>query len=439
MGRLVCVCTLCVLFSAPARALPTAEARGAELERLLADEARLEWMLELARLQNPALRAAQSATRAASARSDAASDFPDPELKYEQWGVPLSRPYALNRADTIMLGMRQALPAPGVARARGRVASTEAALAADEARTLEREVLMRLRLAYAALLESEHALAVQIEHVQLVERMVTQLRTDYEIGRGSQQDLLQMMVELSRLHNDLAETRQQRESSRALLNTLAARDPGAPLGAPSAAPPGDPGLDLAELVEHVDERRPELASARHQVERSERAAELAQHTARRPAFTVGLDYWYMPLAATQHAYGAMLSMSLPWLNPRHRATLRAAEHELTAERQQLAATSRQARYELHDAAARLQAASESLQIIERELLPQAERSLESARAQFGVGRGNLLSLLDTLRSYFGIRLQHARAQARLSSTRAELELAAGLPLEPESRAAGGQP
>lgn len=439
MRILVRVCSLVVLFAAPARAAPASEGRHAELERLLADEARLDWLIELARLRNASLRASRAEVAAASAGSSAAAGFPDLELKYEQWGVPLNRPYALNRADTVMLGLRQAFPAPGVAGARERLAKMDAAVAADGSRELERELLLRLRLAFAAYYESERALEVQVEHVGLVERMVAQLRTDYEIGRGTQQDVLQMVVELSRLHNEIAELRQQRESSRVLLNTLAARDPGATLGPPSPAPAAAPGPDLKSLIAQVDEQRPELAAARHQVERSELNVELARHGARRPAFMVGADYWYMPLAGTQHAYGAMLSMSLPWLNPRNRAAVRAAEHGLAAERGKLEAASQLARYELHDAAARLEAASESLRIIEQELLPQAERSLETARAMFGVGRGNLLTLLDTLRAYFGVRLQHARAQARVSGARAELELAAGVAPQHSPAERGAQP
>jgi cobalt-zinc-cadmium efflux system outer membrane protein len=439
MRILVRVCSLVVLFAAPARAAPASDGRHAELDRLLANEARLDWMIELARLQNPALRASHAEVAAASAGVSAAAGLPDLELKYEQWGVPLNRPYALNRADTVMLGVRQAFPAPGVVGARERLAKMDAALVADEASELERELLLRLRLAYAAYYESERALEVQGEHVELVERMVAQLHTDYEIGRATQQDVLQMGVELSRLHNEIAELRLQRASSRVLLNTLAARDPGAALGPPPPAPAAPPAPDLKSLTAQADERRPELTAARHQIERSALSVELARYSARRPAFMVGADYWYMPLADTQHAYGAMLSMSLPWLNPRNRAAVRAAELGLAAERGKLEAASQKARYELHDAAARLEAVSESLRIIEQELLPQAERSLETARAMFGVGRGNLFTLLDTLRAYFGVRLQHARAQARVSSARAELELAAGVTSEPSAPERGAPP
>ena len=35
-------------------------------------------------------------------RVPAAGRLPDLELKYEQWGVPLRRPYALDESDTVM-------------------------------------------------------------------------------------------------------------------------------------------------------------------------------------------------------------------------------------------------------------------------------------------------------------------------------------------------
>jgi outer membrane protein TolC len=73
----------------------------------------------------------------------------------------------------------------------------------------------------------------------------------------------------------------------------------------------------------------------------------------------------------------------------------------------------------------LEAANASLTVIEQTLLPQAEQSLEATKSAFRDAQTNLLSLLDSLRSYFQIRLEHSRAVARVMAQLASVEFASG--------------
>jgi cobalt-zinc-cadmium efflux system outer membrane protein len=396
-----------------------------ELDEQLAREARLSWIERAALARHPALQESSARITAASARATAADRLPDLELKYEQWGVPLSRAYALNRADTLMLGLRQALPAPGTRAALGRASAEEVQIAAHQRRALQRDLLLRVRRVYFDYFAADRALRVQLEHVAVAEQVVSQVRSAYETGGGDQQGVLKVLVELARLHNELAELRQQRESSRLMLNALMARAPDAALG-----PPVEPERPLAkpdrsELERARGRGRPELAAAQGAIRRSQAALDAANHAARRPSFVVGADYWLMPTQDTAHAYGAMVSMSLPWLNAARRADVREAEQLVSAERHAAETLEIATAFELHDAIARLEAASASLEIIETSLAPQAEKSLEAAKAAFALGQANLLALLDSLRAYFQVRLEHSRALSRVLAQLASLEFASG--------------
>ena len=92
----------------PARAADEPPALAA-----LAREASLDAIVTLALARNPDL--AEDRARMASARAltDQASRLPDLQMKYEQWGVPLSSPLALRMSNAVMLGLSQTLPAPG--------------------------------------------------------------------------------------------------------------------------------------------------------------------------------------------------------------------------------------------------------------------------------------------------------------------------------------
>ena len=400
----------------------------------LARSARLETILRVALERNRDLAESQARGRAAAARSQAAARLPDLEAKYEQWGVPLARPYALDQANTLMLGVRQTFPAWGSLAARGRAAAEDAASAQDAARARRQELAAQVRRTYASYYAADQELHLHLEHVGLTSRVLELARLNQRTGHGSLQDTLRLELELTRLHTDLARLEREQRSSRALLNALMDRPTEAPLG-----PPEDLSVtaatDVAALERSIDASRPEVVAAARGVRRSEALLDGAHRSARYPNIMVGLDYWYMPTFADfHHGYGAMVGINLPWLSERHRDEEREAEQTIVADRHALESTKNTVRYELRDAAARVDSARQSFTIIDQDLLAQAKRSLEATQSAYAAGQGDAVGLLDALRSYLQVRIERVRALAELASSQADLERAAGtLTVEGEKR------
>jgi outer membrane protein, heavy metal efflux system len=405
--------------SASHRSMPAAD--DAELERT----AHLPTILRLALDRNRDVAENQARAAAAEAHGRAASRLPDLEIKYEQWGVPLSRPYALDSAQTLMLGVRQTFPAWGTLDARGRAAAEEAGSARDTSRARRQEVAAQVRRTYATYYRADQELRLHLEHVGLTSRVLELAHLNQRTGHGSLQDVLRLELEMTRLHTDVARIERERRSSRALLNALMDRPPEAPLG-----PPEDltvvPATEIASLERSIDANRPEIGAATRAVRRGEALLDGARSAARFPNVMVGLDYWYLPTLPDLHqAYGAMVGINLPWLSGRHGDEEREAEQTLHAEEDALESTQNAVRYELHDAAARLESARQSFTIIDQELLAQARRSLEATQSEYAAGHGDAVGLLDALRSYLQVRIERVRALAELASSQADLERAAG--------------
>ena len=158
---------------------------------------------------------------------------------------------------------------------------------------------------------------------------------------------------------------------------------------------------LAASERALDERRPELMAAARAVTRTEAALDASKREATLPTIMVGADYWYMPTLEMRHGYGAMLTVSLPWLNPRHRDEVKSAEQLLAAERSALGAQRASARYQLHDAAAKVRAARAALSILHARVLPDARRAYESAEAQLQAGHGDVGALVEAARALPG--------------------------------------
>ena len=404
---------------AQSRPLPSGD------ESQLARSASLPTILRVALERNRDLAENQARTRAAEARRRAASRLPDLEAKYEQWGVPLARPFALNRADTLMLGVRQAFPAWGSLDARGRAAAEDAGSAQEAERARRQEVAAQVRRTFATYYRADQELRLHLEHVGLTSRVLELARLNQRTGHGRLQDVLRLELELTRLHTDIARIEREQHSSRALLNALMDRSSDAPLGPPEELVVA-PATDVAALESGLDANRPEIGAAARAIRRSEATLDEARRSARIPSLMVGLDYWYMPMNPdTRHGYGAMVSINLPWLSGRRRDQQREAEQMVRAEQHALESTRNAVRYELRDAAARLAAARQTFAIIDQNLLAQARRSLEATQAGYATGQGDAVAMLDALRSYLQVRIERLRALAELASSQADLERAAG--------------
>lgn len=381
-------------------------------------------LLEEARARNPDLAEARSRAEAAQGRAHAAGRYPDLEVKGELWGVPLRRPYAVGDADTIMIGLRQSIPPLGTVELRARAGDEEAEVSALALGVRGLEIEVQVRRAFVDLWRAERALELRLEHAELAERTLELGRVGYQTGHATQRDVLRLSVELSRVHVAHEASTQQRDSARALLNALLGRHPDAPLGTPVLPPP--PSLEIREGIgPRSSAVRPELAAAGHVIRQAEARLEEARRAARWPSFMVGLDYWYMPTREMHHAYGAMVAMSLPWLNLRHRDEEREAEATLAAQHQALASATFALEYQARDALLRRAAAAAALSRIVKELVPLAGESYEAALASFTTGQGDALGVLDALRTLIDVRSEQIEAQSRLFLSDADLRRAVG--------------
>jgi outer membrane protein TolC len=403
-------------------------ASGAQLapaeEEDLAAHATLDAILKIALARNFDLAEETARVQASVAEIGAMGRLPDLELKYEQWGVPLTRPWALDEANMLMLGLRQAFPAPGSLDAESRVAAESAEIALTGLRTRRLDIADQVRRAFFEYVLATHEREIHLDHAALAERSVELVRAQFRAGRATENDVLRLGIALTKFHQDVSTIEQRRDSAAALLDALMGRDISAPLGPPADLVPQEIQISEAELARLAD-GRPELAGAQHTLERSRAQLDGAERTANRPAFMLGLDYWYEPMGDTHHAYSLMASMTLPWLNPGRHEKEHAAAQSVIADSRALDSVHSVIRFQVHDAYLRYTAARFTFLIIDRETLPRTKRAYETAQTQYSAGGGDALALLDAQNAYLDARLDRERALVGLVVTIATVERAVG--------------
>jgi cobalt-zinc-cadmium efflux system outer membrane protein len=405
----------------------------------LATRAELAPMVRLALARNPELLEARARVEELLARVPGTTRLPDLELKYEQWGVPLARPYALDDADTLMIGVRQTFPASGTRDAEERAVTEDARAAFFELRARQLDVVRQVKRAYLEYYLAGREYQVHLEHLALTSRVLELSHDLFRLGRLSEQDVLRLQLEVSQQHRDLATVQQRQHSAAAMLNTLMGRSLDASLGPAAELAPHELHLDRQRVEAAALAHRPELVAGQHVVLGRQAGVDKAERAASWPTLMLGLDYMYMPADESPHGYGAMVSINLPWLNGKYQDDLELAERGKVVASRALDAETSAIRYQLRDAWVRYEAALDAYRVTSDDVLPAAQRSFDAAQASFGTGRGDALSLLDASRSLLQVRLDKERAQVALEASIADLERAVGADVADVTGAEGTQP
>lgn len=365
---------------------------------------------------NPELAEASSGARAAEAGVRGAGALPEPMLSYQAWQQPWSRPLDPTATNMHMIGIRQSLPFPGQLGIAERAARSEAEARRDDVRARRLAVQAQVAHAYVAWWRAREELRIHLEHAKLAERTLAAVEARYGTGGGRQGDILRAQTDLHRLHADVEGIQEILRASEALL--------AAAMGTPDETlpPPSPPDMTLPAS----SSERPELAAARARAERAETAARLADRARRAPELMVGFDYMLMP--GMPDAYSVMLQVGVPWFSSRRASEADRAAAEAQAARAAAAAAGNAARYERVEAQARAQAAKAQLAVLEDDVVPRADHTLQAMRASYASGEADLVTIIDAVSVLLDARLSAVRQRAALADAAADLRRALGIDL-----------
>ena len=218
--------------------------------------------------------------------------------------------------------------------------------------------------------------------------------------------------------------------AQARLNTLLGRRPGTPLRVAGTYAVLDALPDEQRLETIALQTRPDLVAAREAADRSHTEQALAKKVYL-PDFTVSAGYMLMPSGSSmRNDYMVEGSMNLPWLNHRkHDAEIAEATAKATEQDAELAALRNTAFGQVQEALVQAEAAQKLALLYHRELLPQAEATLQSSVIAYENGKTDFLDLLDSQMTVIDIDLAWLQATSDFDARLADLELATGAPLE----------
>lgn len=404
-------------------ALPATRPAAPEAEVDLSQPLDLATLIAAARQRNPELREASFRTRAGLEEVRRAGALDDPMLKLGTEGVPLRSPGSLGFAENNMVGLSQNFPFPGNLSLRSEAALRDAEAMHQMYLDRERDVVARLKKAYADYYSAIRSIEAHDDHLKLMEATEKISDAKFRTGSVSQSDVLKPQLEQVLLHAALLDEQQMKGSARAAINALLQRPVDAPLGEPREIVPSTEPLDVNQLEARATTSRPDVLAAEARVKSTRTSLRLASRESSLPDFSVGVDYWQMPGAPD--AYAAMFSINLPWFTGKRSAETRRLENVLRADEAALDAARTRARLEVRQAWLRTEAARKSAALLRTELIPKTAQTVEVSRASYEKDKSSFLDLLDAERSLRDVKLKYIQAVTQVESAAADLERAVG--------------
>lgn len=371
--------------------------------------------------RNPDVQVAQRMVEMKRARIGQASALPDPMLMTgvvnEGRPVPFQT-LGVNGFSEVYLGLSQEIPYPGKRRLRAEAAREDVAAEEWAAEAVKRRVAADVSRSYYDLYSVHAALDVVEESRQRLEDLSRVANARFAVGNASQQDVLDVEVEVSRLSERQARLEEQRGIVEARLLRLVFRDAGEGLGRPIDVTPTPVTAPLEELLARAEQESPLLHERHRMVAQGEKGLELAQR-GRKPDFGVNVVYHNRGGLDPYYTIGG--TMTLPGVHGRPKKAIAESVANLGAARSGVDAARADVRLAVTEAYRSARRAERLLQLYDQGILRQERLSLDSALAQYQVGRADFLTLITSWRRLLEDQLvyrqelaEHEKALASLS-------------------------
>ncbi|GLH71626.1 hypothetical protein GETHLI_01280 [Geothrix limicola] len=384
-------------------------------------------LLSEALAQHPDLQRAAAAVRMDQERVPQAGVLPDPSLSLGLQNDGFKR-LEVGRMETSFysVALTQPLPWPGKRGLRKEVAALSVDLSEATRSRVRLGIESEVRRGYAALLLIRGQKALQAQQGVFLEQAERLARTRYEVGQGSQGDLLRAQLERTRLQMAIWALDADEKTALAALNRLRQHDPADPIPTTAAL------MDLPEpellSAEAVEARSPELAGARASVRQTEKQLDLAKLD-RRPDFAVTAGL--MPRGGLDPMWQVGVSISLP-IYGRSKQQRAVAEHEHHRQGQDAEVTSVRTllRQRTEERTIQIQSLRRTRDLYREGLLVQSEANFKAALAQYEGGRGSFLGVLEALNGWVGDQGAYLQTLAQLQAQHIALREAALGPAAP---------
>jgi outer membrane protein TolC len=419
------------LFAAPQAPQQAAEQSGqvsGQMQHEVGISTPLAALVDEAEKNDPTIRAAERAARAARFVAPQVSTLPDPQFTLQQFSVGSPRPFAgYTNSDFsyIGLGASQQLPYPGKLKLRGEVADRDADAARVHVDVVLQDEIEMLKTTYYRLAYHQQTLGTIQRNATLLQQVEQQAEAHYSAGMGNQQDVLKAQLERTKILREVSMHHQLVGEDQAELKRILRRSQDSP--DIIAEPIADTFLryTAAELLDKVREANPNIHENSAMVQRNQTAVDLAQKEFR-PDF--GVSYMYENTDRKfRDYYELSLNVNFPRRKPRQAAL---AQAQVNVERAQtdLDTQLQAALAEVQKQYVMVKTSEEQLLIYRDGLIPQAQATIQAGLAAYQSNREDFETLFSSFMDVLSLNLEYQQTILDHETALAHIERLTGVTL-----------
>jgi cobalt-zinc-cadmium efflux system outer membrane protein len=381
-------------------------------------------LIKEAQEHNPEIHAAAYQMDAAAAKVSATGVLDDPQLTYMREEMPGFR---FREAMFSKIELMQTFRFPSKLSKETELAEIRAQHAHHEHEEKRREVLSRLKWAFAELWYIQQAAKLNEENEHLLMQFVQVARARYSVGEAMQQDVLKAQVELARIGNQMISLRQQERAAKAMLMAILNRNVSDTLGV--AILPDEPGsipsLDTLKFL--ALRSRPMLMHDSLSVVESNAMVSLARREFL-PDLRLGLTYVTGPREGfTGWSITAGISLPFaPWTISRAGARKEEAEASVMRSSALYNASRNMVLSEITELFSKARSFQDQITTYRSVILPQAGQSLRASMIAYQTGTSDFLMLMDSYRTRVELKMESLMRRMEFEKTMAQLERAVGV-------------
>lgn len=390
---------------------------------ILAQSLTLEEAERLAIQQSPEIRKLLAGGQALSEQAIAAGQLSDPKLIVGTINVPTNS-FSFTQDDMTMIsmGLQQSFP-PGCSLA---IKSKQTnALAEAEYRKIKEQkinLLRNVRQTWLDLFYWTHAVNVVESNQKLFEELLKVTNALYSADKVKQTDVLQVQLELSRLHDQRAQFIQQSQVISAQLERWIGKDAYRPLASTLSSWPQPLSIGAIQMhLEHhptlkIDEAM--ITAARYEV-----AWAKEQY---KPGLMLDVSYGVRQGHMTDGTartdmLTANVTFDLPiFTRNRQDRQLQASAYQLESKKFERQIHYKDLLQELNMRYATWKSLSDRESLYLHELIPQAQQNSKAAMIAYQNAGGDLTTVLRGVSSELNIRLEQLQIETERAKTRAAL-------------------
>ena len=314
----------------------------------------------------------------------------------------------------------QDFPYPGKLKLKGKIETSELETMKSGYDQTKLELTSRLKKAYYDLYYTSKSIEI-IEDVKvLLETLAGTVKAKYEVGNGSQQDLLKVHLEISKLLEEYETLKKDRESYIAEINSIVIRPQGTDIPSVEEITKQSFTYKASDLLGLYKENYPLLQGQKAQVEKGNLTVKLAKK-GYYPDFSVEAGYGQRgnPM---DPMYMFQVMSSLPvYYRSKQRKQLEEARATLKAQEEAYNSIAVEAERKIKDLHIQIEKNETLIELVQSGIIPQARLTLDASIASYKVSKTDFLTLLDNVRTLLNSQLDYYKHLTDYEKAIAELE------------------